>query len=538
MGSWTRITSVAGMLVCAIVAGGWLASDHVWSAEVASGAAGAAAPPFDPKTMADRVDALLAIGCQQQGLAPAPPADDAEFLRRAALDLTGVIPSVGEVRAYLDDPAVAAEKRAALIQRLLKSPAHARHLARTWRDTLLELDDDSEDVAGRQSLENWLRDQFAENRRYDHLVADLLVANGAEGRSEPSFFYTARQVRPEELAAVTARVFLGLQVQCAQCHDHPFDHWKQDDFWGYAAFFSRVRRVENSLTGQKLQDAPQGEVTLPDKTEPVPPKYLQGELAEEPVDANRRRPLAIWMVSRENPYLARAAVNRVWAQLFGRGLVNPVDDLGAHNPASHPELLEELSEYFVTSGYDLSGLYQVLCSTEAYQASSQGSDSRTELTGKWFARMSLKPLSADQLFDSLLRATLQSSSNPGDNGRVALLNQRRQEFFAKFSGARQASPEDQVVIGQALVLMNGELIDEATDAGRSGILGALGAPFLSDEQRIETLYLASLGRLPTDGEQRRFVRHLTQQTDAASRGRALGDILWALVNSTEFFFNH
>jgi hypothetical protein len=385
-----------------------------------------------------------------------------------------------------------------------------------------------------------LLDQFADNRRYDNIVADLVVANGAEGRNEPSFFYTARQVRPEELAAVTARVFLGLQVQCAQCHNHPFDRWTQEDFWGYAAFFSRVRRTENHPTGQRLLDVPMGEVTLPDQTEPVPPKYLEGELAKEPADGNRRRPLAIWMVSRENPYLARAAVNRVWARLFGRGLVNPPDDLGPHNPPSHPELLDELSTYFVATGYDLRELYLVLCSTAAYQRSSQGGESQPELEARWFARMPLKQLSADQLFDSLLRATLQSPFTRGgpDAGRMGQLEQRRQEFYTKFSQSQYASPEDQVAIGQALVLMNGELIEEATDAGRSGILGALDAPFLSDDQRIELLCQATVGRLPDDDERTKFRAYLDQHSDEAARRRALGDVLWALVNSTEFFFNH
>lgn len=490
----------------------------------------------DGAAMSARVDQLLADAFRQHGLTLAEPASDGEFLRRASLDLAGVIPSVAEVRDFLADESP--DKRVRLIERLLTGPTYARRLARTWRDILLEHDDEAENAAGRQSLENWLRQQFDENRRYDHLVADLVVANGSEGMNEPSIFYTARQVRPEELAAVTARVFLGVQLQCAQCHDHPFDRWTQEDFWGYAAFFARVQRTENHPAGLKLLDMPSGEVTLPDQTEPVAPKYLEGDLADEPLDANRRRPLAIWMVSRDNPYLARAAVNRVWAQLFGRGLVNPHDDLGPHNPPSHPELLDELSEFFVASGYDLRALYRALCSTAAYQASSGASESTAELEARWFARMALKPLSADQLFDSLLRATLQANFAGGDEGRAAALNERRQEFYQKFSGARQASPDEQAVIGQALVLMNGQLIDEATDAGRSGILGALEAPFLSDDERIETLYLATLARPPHIEEMARFAEYLARQENQAARQRALGDILWALANSTEFYFNH
>ena len=422
--------------------------------------------------MIARVDALLDEAYQQHDLTPAPAADDAEFLRRASLDLAGVIPSVTEVRDYLHD--TAPDKRFKLVDRLLAAPSYSRHLARIWRETLLEGDDDSEDIGGRNSLENWLLDQFADNRRYDNIVADLVVANGAEGRNEPSFFYTARQVRPEELAAVTARVFLGVQVQCAQCHNHPFDRWTQEDFWGYAAFFSRVRRTENHPTGQRLLDVPMGEVTLPDQSEPVPPKYLEGELAREPADGNRRRPLAIWMVSRENPYLARAAVNRVSARLFGRGLVNPPDDLGPHNPPSHPELLDELSAYFIATGYDLRELYHVLCSTAAYQRSSQAGQSQPELEARWFARMPLKQLSADQLFDSLLRATLQSPFERGgpDAGRMGRAR------TAPPGVLHQIQPISVRCAGRpgsdwaSLVLMNGELIEEATDAGRSGILGA------------------------------------------------------------------
>ena len=320
------------------------------------------------------------------------------------------------VRAYLADSRP--EKTAELVDRLLASPAHATHLANVWRELMLPRKFDPQQAAGLVGLQNWLRRQFVANRRYDRVVADLLVATGGD-ESGPALFYTAVGLKPEELGTTTARIFLGIRLDCAQCHDHPFDRWTQQDFWGYAAFFARVEQRARNAATMRLVDTDSGEVRLPGSDTIVGPRYPGGVDTRAGEAGTRRQQLAIWIVSGENPYLARATVNLVWAQLFGRGLVEPLDDFGSHNPASHPELLETLSEAFIASGYNLAELYRTLANTRAYQLASR-SPSGSSPPAELFAQMSVKTLTSEQLFDSLQRVAMRSPQrNRGAAGRPA-----------------------------------------------------------------------------------------------------------------------
>ncbi len=269
-------------------------------------------------------------------------------------------------------------------------------------------------VAG---LQSWLRQQFVRDLRYDRLVAEFLSSTGDQ-QTGPALFYRSLEAKPEKLAAATSRIFLGLQIRCAECHDHPFDHWTQRDFWGYAAFFAQLQ-PDTSMRGDtyRLVDLPSGEVTLPATTEVVAPRYPAGDRPTVEGRGTRRRQLSIWMASRDNPYLAPAAVNRVWEQLFGRGLVHPVDDLGPHNPASHPELFAELAAYFVEQAFDLQTLYRMLTNTDAYQRTSDLDGPETD--PPLYARMAVKRLTAEQLFDSLHRSLNRGGGipDPEDPGR-------------------------------------------------------------------------------------------------------------------------
>lgn len=482
--------------------------------------------------MSPRIDELLAERWTAEGIAPAPPADDAELLRRLYLDLTGVIPTVWEAQAYLADQRP--EKRGELVDRLLASPAHATHLANVWRDLMLPRKFDPQQTAGLVGLQKWLRKEFVDNRRYDRLVADLLVATGGD-ESGPALFYTAVGLKPEELGTTTARIFLGVRLDCAQCHNHPFDRWTQPDFWGYAAFFARLEQRSQNAANMRLVDADSGDVRLPETDTIVPARYPGGAVVDAQEPGTRRQQLAIWMVSSDNPYLARATVNLVWAQLFGRGLVEPLDDFGNHNPASHPALLEELANAFVASQYDLRQLYRTLTRTRAYQFASRrdGVDGNTDPRAELFAQMTVKTLTPEQLYDSLARVTLRATAESLD----ALADPRRQAFLVKMQTQTRTVTDFELGVPQALTLMNGPEMGLVTDAGESGLLAALDAPFMNDTQRLEAAFLATLSRRPRDAERAQFVDYL-QSRPPAERMVALSDVVWALLNSAEFSLNH
>lgn len=495
--------------------------------------------PKDLPAMTARVDELLGQQQKGAGVKPAELSSDAEFLRRVHFDLCGVLPTVATARSFLSDSRP--DKRTRLIDELLDHPDHATHLADTWRHFLLPGDLDAERQGGVRGFQNWLRAQFVRNRRYDNIVADLLVPEDISPASEAaaaSLFYSALQFKPEELAANTSRIFLGVQIQCAQCHDHPMNNWKQKDFWGYAAFFARVRQpqAQGRTRMAAVMESTTGEVMLPDTQDVVLPKFLDSRQSRAEDDGGRRRPLAIWLASSSNSYFAKATVNRVWAQLFGRGLVDPVDDLGTHNPPSNPPLLEELSVWFVETGFDLNALYRVLTNTRAYQLTSESDETQSQGPPELFARMSIKSLTAEQLYDALARATLRRDADnmPGQIGS-RLDDAQRQLFVARFRSPVSRPTEFQSGIPQALTLMNGAAVNNATDLAASPLLHSLEAPFFSNQQRVDVLFLAALSRYPYPDERQSFVDYVAHSSDS---GKALGDVLWALLNSAEFTLNH
>ena len=305
-------------------------------------------------------------------------ADDAEFLRRASLDISGRIPTASEARAFLDDPRP--DKRARLVERLVRSPAATNHAVNTWR--VLLIPESGSAVVTRilgPDFEEWLRRRLAGDAGLDALVRDLLTApiegqalrpsNPFEKPAEPTplAYYAAKGYRPEDLAAGTARLFLGVRIECAQCHDHPFSSWKRDEFWGLAAAFAGIGGPArpNTLVVPSETRAKRS-LEIPGTKRTVRARFLDG--AGPPAGDESARSLAGPMDHQRpgNPYFARASVNRAWAQLFGVGLVDPVDDFGDSNPPSHPELLDDLAAWFVESGYDCRALIRALAATRAY----------------------------------------------------------------------------------------------------------------------------------------------------------------------------
>ena len=497
--------------------------------------------PFDQ--LVGQVNEVMADFWENQSVYPASRATDEEFMRRAYLDLTGRIPMVSEVYAFLENKSPL--RREQLVDELLDRRDHATHLAAVWRNMLLPEGMDMTPLGGTSKFDQWLAERFADNMPYDQLAGELLMAEGRVSESGPILFYAALKLNPEEIAGKTARVFLGTRMECAQCHDHFFDEITQKDFWGLAAFFAQISRplgkLEMASPVLRVHDIHSGEVTLPDTDEVIKPRLPGGksDLAEPADDSSRREQLVEWLTATNNERFARATVNRVWEHLFGRGLVNPVDDMRPDNPPISPELMDLLSREFAASGFDLRRLFRALVLTDAYQLSSRAKlDDPAQALN--FARMNMKTFTAAQLYDCIAvatqhRAMISQDDSGGSLERIS--NTTRQGFIEQFRAPPGERTNYEAGIPQALTLINGQMIHGATDLSTSGLLGSLQAPFFSDEQRLETLFLATLSRLPNQEERENMLSYLAA-AEKSGRNVALGDILWALLNSAEFTFIH
>lgn len=474
-----------------------------------------------------QIDAIFDAAWREQGVTPTERTDDAAFIRRVTLDLTGIIPEVGEVRTFLADRRP--DKRERLIDELLRRPRHAAHLAGLWREVLLPKTVEPSLAAG---FENWLQDRFLANEPYDELVREILLARGGFGTSPPVTYYAALSTSPSQLAASTSRAFLGVQIRCAECHDHPFTTWKQADFWGLAAFFARVRGPGDMYGSATLDDGPSGEVQIPKSDKTVAPALLDGATIDLTAGEPRRAVLARWMTDDENPYFARTAVNRVWSILFGRGLVQPVDDFGAHNPATHEAALDLLARDFIAHDYNLQRTFRIIAATNLYQLSSvpAAGDDTPLLT---YTSMPLRSLSARQVYECLVQAA--GRRDPADRAASDQLAERT-AFVTQVEAPTRQATEFQGGIPQTLTLLNGPLVTSLTDPEQSDRVASLvDNPFLSNEERIEVLFLATLSRPPETAEMEKTLEWLNASHDQA---QALSDTLWALLNSSEFILNH
>ena len=479
----------------------------------------------------------------QAKMTPAVDADDAEFLRRAWLDVAGRIPPAGEVQRFLADENP--KKRQRLIAGLLSSPNYVVHQSRVWRAILVP--EANMDFTTRflvPSFEQWLQTRFADNAPLDKLARDLLTAPmedfPRQNTASPLAFFYAKKTEPENLAAATSRVFLGVRIECAQCHDHPFDEWKREDFWRFAAFFSTMQRQPGRrgplarILDFVNRDA---KLTIPGTTEVVRPGFLGQEEQAEVVAGNARKKLAEWVASKSNPWFARTAANRLWAQFFGRGLVNPIDDFSKNNPATHPELLDLLSKEFAEHDFDLQFMMSAITQTKAYQRSSrQGEPGQSESDAELFARMPLKGLTAHQLYDSIAQAT--GIVRPAIRQPNQVVRASESQFFETFEEGPETPTERQTSVLQALLAMNGSLTGDATDLRKGRLLGGIAQyPLFTTEERIDALFVATLSRKPTEAELQKFAGYIDKPTDKAADS-ALADVMWALLNSSEFATNH
>ncbi len=495
------------------------------------------APARPAGDVAQLIDEHIARKLAEAKVSPGPRASDAEFLRRAYLDLTGVIPTAEKARAFLDstDP----QKREKLIDELLAGENYGKHQADLWIPKLFPRDSGNRFVL-REPLVTWLADNFNKNTPWDRFVSDLVTASGSvEDNPAVTFFLANRSV--DKLTDAVTQNFLGVQLQCAQCHNHPFTGWKQTEYWGMATFFSKVqpqnpknpnRGGDNKTIGvRELPTKTRLRNFFPDSAKTVPAKFLGGP---EPKMAEREpyRPvLAKWLTAPENPYFARAMVNRTWAQLFGRGFVNPVDDMHDDAIASHPELLDALTKDFVASGFDLKRLVRGICESQAYQRTSKAAGGETDPA--LFARMAVKVMTPEQLFDSLALVTgLDKQMARVAAARPQAAKRRngggpRDQFVQFFlAGAEQPSTtEYEGGIPQALKLMNSRL------SGNPASARALAPPGTRPAEAFEAIYLAALSRRPTTAEVAQLREYMAQ---ANTPNEAYSDILWAVLNSSEF----
>ena len=510
--------------------------------------AAAASPVAAARELTATIDAQIAAKWQATGTPPAPAASDAEFLRRVCLDVTGTIPSASEARQFLDDPA--ADKRVRLVERLLASPDYTAHMAYTWRELLLP------EAASNYLIQYlatdfdpWLRKKFAENAGYDAIVREILTVGLkpaenqrglpiGQGPPTPYAFFAAKDGKPENLAASTARLFLGVRLECAQCHDHPFARWKRDQFWSYAAFFASIERTsQGDSFFQAREIADRRELAVPGTERVAQAGFLDGNEPEWRPKVGARVVLANWMTAPDNPFFARAAVNRVWAQFFGIGLVDPVDDLGVENPPSHPELLDELARQFVAHRYDFKFLIRAITASRPYALSSAG-DTPSPEDSRLFSRMPIRGMSPLQLYETLVQAAGLRGEADQPFGIVGN-NTPRQQFLEKFANRDEKPTEHQTSILQVLTMMNGRLMNDATSLEQGGTLPAVAdARFLDTAGKIEALYLAALSRRPRPEELERLVAYVDHPGAELKRKQALADVFWALLNGAEFSVIH
>jgi hypothetical protein len=482
------------------------------------------------------IDRLVADKWERLHLLPSAAADDATFLRRVSLDLIGKLPTPAEVTTYLAD--TASDKRARLVDSLLERSEYADFWALRWAD-LLRINREELGAKGAYHYHQWLRESLRQNQPYDEFLRSLITAQGSSQRNGAINFYKAF-ANPNDLSVAVSQVFLGVRLECAKCHHHPYEKWGQDDFYALAAFFPRVQKKPNSGA---VFIADKGEVKHPRTLEVMKPRVLLGEPIEITEQNDPRQPLADWVASPDNKLTSRALVNRIWGQLLGRGLVEPFDDMRETNPATNEPLLSALAEDFVAHKFDIRHLMRTIVTSRVYGLSSEPNTSNVRDTQN-YSRAYRKRLSAEVLLDAVCDVTGEHESfegMPPGTRAVQLWDQRLPSTFLDTFGRPQRKTLCQcerlsdTTLSQVLHLLNSPIVNDKINAP-TGRAAQLAASQRSSDQIIDELYLAAFGRLPRADEL--TAARAAFNSPAANRRQATEDILWALLNSAEFVLNH
>ncbi len=501
------------------------------------------------------VDTFAHQKWRQLGLVPSDLCTDEQFLRRASLDVAGTLPAPAAVVAFVNDKDP--KKREKLVDRLLESPEYAYYFANKWADILRVKRRGQPSMAeGTFGFHDWIRGAMANDRPYDEFARGILTATGGEANSPPTVWY--KELRePQQFVDDLAQVFLGQRLACAQCHHHPYEKWSQDDYWGLAAFFGRLGRknvaVAGGFQGQQLQteilfNRSSGGVTNKRTNQAALIKPLDAAALQVSADDDPRVKLADWLVEAKNPFFAKAVANRYWAHFFGRGLVDPLDDMRVTNPPSNPELLDALAAEFVKSKYSLKQLVRVIAKSRTYQLSAVPNEFNRQ-DRQNYARYYPKRMSAEVLFDALCQVT----GSPADfNGlprdthaprrAIMLPDESFASYFLDVFGrpqrisACECERVNEANLAQALHLLNSDEVQGKLSraGGRAdGYAGAKDAR--PDAEKVEELFLGAWGHKPTPEQSKAALAHLGKH--ATNKKLAYENILWALLNTKEFIFN-
>ena len=519
-----------------------------------------AAVPLGPKLNStpaphNFVDEHIFNNLREIGIPPSNVCTDSTFIRRATLDITGRIPTEKETRDFLasQDP----QKRNKLVDRLLKSPGYADYFASKWTPLLKNRRDEASDITANFAFHAWVRDSLLANVPYDQFVKELLAATGTVVSNPPVAWYK-RVKDPKEQLEDIAQLFLGVRMQCAQCHHHPFEKWSQDDYYSFAAFFSRIGRKPTGIRGEDMIFHQRGVATAKNvKTGlALTPAALGNDMGTIRPEQDPRLKLAEWMGSKDNPYFAKALVNRYWKHFFKVGLIEPEDDIRDTNPPTNPELLAALEKHFIESRFDMKALIKVIVTSKAYQLSSRPNAHNLK-DRQNYSRFYPRRLQAEVLLDAIddMSGTRTSFSNlPKGTRAVALPDNsyNKQSAFLNVFGR----PDSQSVcecervesssLAQRLHLINSSDIKNKLRAS-TGRAAKLAREKLDLEQRVRSIYLAAFARTPTAEEMKIAIDYLSEKvvdkngkpvSQAMSDQMNFQDLIWALINTKEFLFNH
>jgi len=481
-------------------------------------------------------------------LPPSEPCTDQEFVRRAYLDVCGVLPTPEEVKAFLTS--ADKDKRAKLIDVLLERPEYADFWTLKWADVLRN-NRKAVQVKGTHVFQHWVRAHVAANTPFDEVVRELLTASGSTFANPPANYYRIAR-DPTSLAESTAQLFLGVRMQCAKCHNHPFERWTQDDYYSMAAFFARVRQKKDTLEpGANNQNFAEviysdraGEVSQPRTGKVMPPRVIGLPAPKIDAGQDRRQALAELVTSEANPFFAKALANRVWFHLNGRGIVDPVDDFRESNPSANDELLEALAKDLVAKKYDIKGLIRTVMNSRTYQLSAKPNELNKDDV-KYFSHATTRLMTAEQILDALcavLEVPEKYAGLPAGTRAVQLPDGEINHPFLKTFGqparelACECERESDSNLAQALQLINGPTLNDKLRQPTNR-LGRLLGQKLADAEVLNQMYLATLSRAPAEAEAKASLEYVGK-AKAEDKRKAWEDVQWALLNTKEFLFRH
>jgi hypothetical protein len=501
------------------------------------------------------IDKATARKWRELNIAPSEPCSDEVFIRRVYLDVTGTLPDVADVLAFVADRDPA--KRAKLVDKLLDSPEYAYYFANKWADILrVKRRNLPERAYGTFAFHTWIRESIAADKPYDAFVREILCATGEEAKSPPTVWY--KEVKTaENFVDDVSQVFLGQRLACANCHHHPYEKWGQDDYWGVAAFFARVGLKPVPTPGRVTQQQAQKQAIVVKPSGTVPNKRTGQPAAMKPLDApaltasadeDPREKFADWMTSPKNPFFARAVANRYWAHFFGRGVVDPLDDMRVTNPPSNPELLDALAQNLIDNRYSLKSLIRTICTSRTYQLSSVPNEYNAA-DKQSFARYYPKRLPAEVLFDAVSKLTDSPTTFPGlpadrfaPTRAIMLPDESFQSYFLDVSGrpqrisACECERVNEASLAMTLHLLNSQEVQDKISrvGGRADQLAKDPRP---DAEKVTELFILAVGSKPTPEKLNLALEHIEKHRASKTVKVAYENIIWALLNSKGFLFN-